>query len=123
MLPGEGGVQAINLYKHIAVLLFMEDALRCPGAVGAIIRPVASQPRSGSSSNKLMQVVIGVAVAIVESSVIIEVIMPGKVGSPSFSLDAVPENVSIAGIIIEAVPVANLESWRMAEDENVWLRV
>ncbi len=70
-----------------------------------------------------MEVVIGVAVTIICACVVVEVIMSAKIGLPAGCCYALPEGVSVTGIIIEAVFVIKLKRRFMAEDEDVRLGI
>ncbi len=102
-LPSHSYLQTVDLHKQIAMLPRVVDTLWCPKAIVAIIQPVAKQRCTTRSNNILVKVVIGIAIAIVKSSVIIKMIMSGKIDPPAFGPYTIPKSVSIALIIIEAV--------------------
>ena len=70
-----------------------------------------------------MEIIIGIAITIIRSCVVVEVIMSAKVNLSAGCCYALPESIPLTRMVIETVCVKEFECRFMAKNEDVGLGI
>ena len=68
-----------------------------------------------------MDVVVGIAVAVVDPGVVVEMVVAAEVHPHAGSLEAAPERITLGRVVVETVRMQHAERRLVAEDKDVRL--
>ena len=123
MFPGEGDVGVADLDEGVAEfgLVVLLNGRVGKGGVQVVGEGVGCQRGAGGAGHDLVEIVVGIAVAVVEAGAIVKMFVAGEVDAGAGIGEAGPEGVAGGGVVIEGVCVmgGDLEGGEVAEDEDV----
>ena len=118
--PDQGDVEIVDLDEDVAVFAGVMLLLR---RIVAVVAGVGGGPTvecgSRGSDYVLVDVVVGVVVAVIDSCVVVEVVVAAEIGSTSCVLDCGPHCVPFGGMVVEAVGVQGAECRLVATDKDM----